>query len=255
MKNISNIPFPHEPVRWKKDEWAIHINHSEVNTEEGIMYEADFTVIKELSAEAALNAFTRQQVDPELDYAAINTIEVNGKLGIDIEVNYEQKVSANIFPPLPASGWLKEGVIYSYGNGAVMVRQPHERTVYAPELTPALFSFYRENTEGQEWIPNEPITINATRIYEGKTYKCIKPHTSQVDWTPLLTLGVLWEEVQQQQEQPPQWVSAEYYKYVVGFEVYDSGKVWKAKNTTHTWIQPALEGNGAISWEYVKDWV
>lgn len=254
MKNISNIPFPHEPVRWKKDEWAIHINHSEVNTEEGIMYEADFTVIKELSAEAALNAFTRQQVDPELDYAAINTIEVNGKLGIDIEVDYEQKVSANIFPPLPESGWLKEGVIYSYGNVAVMVRQPHERTIYAPELTPDLFNFYRENKEGQEWIPQEPVEINNTRTYQGKTYKCILAHVTQSDWTPLLTLGNLWEEVQQQ-EQPPQWLSAEYYKYVVGYEVFDSGKVWRAKNTTHTWIQPALTGDGAISWEYVKDWV
>lgn len=54
---------------------------------------------------------------------------------------------------------------------------------------------------------------------------------------------------------PPQWVSENYYLYVVGYQVYDSGKVWRAKNTTHTWIQPALTGNGAISWEFVKDWI
>lgn len=255
MKNTSTIPFPISPVRWKKDEWAIHVNHAEVNTEEGVMYEAEFTVVKELTAEAAINAFTRQQQDPELDYAAINTIQVDGKNALEIVKEYPVKASASIFPPLPASGYLKEGVIYSYGNGAVMVRQPHERTIYAHELTPALFSFYRENTEGQEWIPNEPIAINATRTYEGKTYKCIQPHTSQEDWTPTLTLGVLWEEVQQQQEQPPQWVSADYYKYTVGYEVFDSGKIWRAKNMTHTWIKPALTGDGAISWEFVKDWV
>jgi hypothetical protein len=54
---------------------------------------------------------------------------------------------------------------------------------------------------------------------------------------------------------PPQWVSENYYLYVVGYQVFDTGKVWRAKNTTHTWIQPALEGNGAISWEFVKDWI
>jgi hypothetical protein len=53
---------------------------------------------------------------------------------------------------------------------------------------------------------------------------------------------------------PPQWVSVDYYKYEVGTQVYDLGKVWEAINKTHTWIQPALEGNGAISWKFVKDW-
>ena len=163
MKNTSTIPFPISPVRWKKDEWAIHVNHAEVNTEEGIMYEADFTVVKELTAEAAINAFTRQQQDPELDNAVINTIEVEGQDAITIKREYEVKASPTIFPQLPATGWLEKGVIYSYQNGAVMVEQAHNRTIYTPEETPALFSFYRENKEGQEWIPQEPVELNNTR--------------------------------------------------------------------------------------------
>lgn len=255
MKNTSTIPFPNKPVRWKKDEWAIHVNHAEVNTEEGVMYEADFTVVKELSAEAAIQAFTRQQEDPELDYAAINTIQVEGKNALEIVKEYAVKASSTIFPALPQTGWMEERVIYSYNNGAVMVRQSHERTIYAPELTPALFTFYRENKEGQEWIPQEPVEINDTRTYQGKTYKCILAHVTQSDWTPILTLGNLWEEVPEQQEQPPQWNTANWIQYVVGYRVYDSGKIWEAINTTHTWIQPALTGNGAISWKYIEDWV
>ena len=42
---------------------------------------------------------------------------------------------------------------------------------------------------------------------------------------------------------------------LLGYQVFDTGKVWRAQNTTHTWIQPAFEGNGAISWEFVKDWI
>ena len=54
---------------------------------------------------------------------------------------------------------------------------------------------------------------------------------------------------------PPQWNTNDYYKYSVGYQVYNKGQVWEAINTTHTWIEPALEGNGAISWKFVKDWV
>lgn len=35
--------------------------------------------------------------------------------------------------------------------------------------------------------------------------------------------------------------------------VKHGSKIWKSKNATHLWIAPALDGNGAISWEFVKD--
>ena len=188
MKNYSTIPPQLTPVKWKKGEWAIFANIQEntdiVEEDSGQRYISDMTVITELTAEAAIQAFTRQQQDPELDYAAINTIQVEGKNALEIVKEYPVKASSTIFPALPESGYLEEGVIYSYNNGAVMVRQSHERTIYAPELTPALFTFYRENKEGQEWIPQEPVELNNTRTYQGKIYKCIQPHVTQSDWTP-----------------------------------------------------------------------
>lgn len=60
--------------------------------------------------------------------------------------------ASTIYPPLPTSGWMEEGVVYSYNRGMVIVRQPHERTIYAPEDTPALFYVYRTNTEGAGWL-------------------------------------------------------------------------------------------------------
>jgi hypothetical protein len=42
---------------------------------------------------------------------------------------------------------------------------------------------------------------------------------------------------------------------MVGTQVYNRGQIWEAINLTHTWIEPALTGNGAISWKFVKDWI
>lgn len=200
MKNKSTVPFPTTPLRWKEGEYAILINHKDNGEqpegEEGNRnrYEADFTVVKELTAEAAIEAFTRSQNDPNLDYKAIFNIEQDGKKAIDVKRDYPVKASANIFPALPDKGEVKEGEIYSYNNGAVMVVQDHERTIYAPELTPALFSFYRPNPEGTEWIAGEQVALNSTRTYGGKTYKCIQAHQTQDGWKPDVT-PTLWKEV------------------------------------------------------------
>lgn len=204
MKTNSNISLPDAPQRWKEGEWAVYINHKDngylptddpMTDRSGQRYEADFTIIKELSAEAAILAFTRQQQDPVLDQQVIDTIEVNGGSALDVPLNYATKASSTIFPALPNSGRLLKGQIFSYNNGAVMVVQNHDRTIYAPELTPALFSFYRKITEGQEWIAGEQVALNATRTYKGNTYKCIQAHQTQESWNPELTVGTLWQVV------------------------------------------------------------
>lgn len=258
MKNISTIPFPITPVRWKENQWAIYTNHKEnpviTEEDEGRRFEADFTIVDELTLDAMIQAYTRKEQDPVLDNAVIHTVEVEGQDAIKIKRDYPVKASPSIFPPLPESGWLEEGVIYSYGNGAVMVTQGHNRTIYSPEETPALFSFYRENTDALTWIPNENVKQGWKRMYNGKQYEVIQPHVTLTGWEPDQT-PALWNEVQQQGVKPPQWNTANWIQYVVGYQVYDSGKVWEAINTTHTWIQPALTGNGAISWKFVKDWV
>jgi hypothetical protein len=199
MKAQSNIPLPSTPERWKEGEYIYYVNHKDngVQTAEnaGKRYEADFTIVKELTAENIINSFTRMTSDPAAEQKVVDNIEVGGRPAIEAKPIYANKVATTIFPLLPASGNLKKGVIYSYANGAVMVMQDHTRTAFAPELTPNLFSFYREVTEGKEWIVGEQIALNATRTYNGKTYKCIQVHQSQAQWNPELTLGTLWQLV------------------------------------------------------------
>jgi len=102
--------------------------------------------------------------------------------------------ATTIYPPLPASGTLIEGDIYSYKGGMVRIEQTHERTIYAPEDTPALFSVYRANTQGAEWVANEKVIAGDERTYAGKTWICLQSHQTLVGWEPEKT-PALWKEV------------------------------------------------------------
>jgi hypothetical protein len=52
-------------------------------------------------------------------------------------------------------------------------------------------------------------------------------------------------------ETSPAWVSQ---VWPANSYVKDDNKIWKAKeNNTFTWIKPATTGDGAISWDFVKD--
>jgi len=102
---------------------------------------------------------------------------------------------AGDYAPLPADGWLEAGAIYGYGGGLVIVRQSHNRTSYAPEDTPALFSVYRaEQTGALAWVANERVEVGTQRTYAGKTWRAIQAHVTQADWTPDVT-PALWAEV------------------------------------------------------------
>jgi hypothetical protein len=199
MKTASNIPIP-KSARWKEGEWVIYVNHVDNGVQpeeqEGRRYEADFTITDSLEAADAINAVTRITADPVMDQKVVDNIEVDGKPAIETKVDYPVKVASTIFPVLPSSGELKIGTIYSYGNGAVMVRQTHNRTIYTPEQTPALFSFYRDNASAElDWIEGEKVEKGWKRTYEGKTYECLQAHQTQSDWMPNVTT-TLWKEVQ-----------------------------------------------------------
>ena len=200
MKTNSNIQFP-KTARWKDGETVVYVNHKDNGVqqegEEGKRYEADFTIVKDTDdITGAIDAFTRMTTDPVQDQLVVDNIEINGILAIDIKKEYATKVSSTIFPPLPSSGTLKVGEIYSYGSGAVMVRQTHERTIYHPEQTPALFSFWRDNASAElAWMDGEKVEKGWKRTFGGKTYECLQTHQTQADWTPTATIGVLWKEV------------------------------------------------------------
>src|SRR5688572_21429379 len=68
--------------------------------------------------------------------------------------NITSSVNANdVFEPLPAQPGapLVKGQVYAYNGGMIIVEQTHERTIYAPEDTPALFTVFRANNEGLQW--------------------------------------------------------------------------------------------------------
>jgi hypothetical protein len=140
--------------------------------------------------------------EPKFDQLVIDNIEVNGKPAIETVNEYATKVSSTIFPPLPANGALKKGQIYSYNNGAVMVVQDHNRTIYTPEETPALFSFYRDNAVALEWMAGEKVELGWTRIWDKKQYEVIQPHMTVVGQTPDLT-PALWKLIPS--EEIPVW--------------------------------------------------
>lgn len=222
MKCQSQNQFPKDPQRWAEGMYICFYNHRDngLLSEEkaGSRYEADFIIADDLGLDCILNNITGAINDPVLDQMITDNIQMDGKSAKF--PTYQTKISASIFPSLPLSGALKKGEIYSYSNGAVMVAQDHIRTIYAPELTPALFSFYREVTEGQPWIAGEQVQINSTRTYNGKTYKCIQAHQTQESWNPELTVGVLWQKFEMSND----WSAGT--SYAISQEVQYLGKIY-----------------------------
>ena len=89
--------------------------------------------------------------------------------------------------------------IYKYESNdgfppLVKAVQDHIRTEHDPKIVPALFSFFRENSDTLEWIPNEYVELGWKRVYGGKTYEVIQAHQTLETWTPDVT-PALWKEV------------------------------------------------------------
>ena len=154
---------------------------------------------------------------------------------------------ADAFPPLPDSGWLEAGVIYQYEGGAVIVRQSHNRTIYAPAETPALFIVYRPDAgDVLEWVAGESVLVGTLRTYEGDTYRCIQSHVTQADWTPDAT-PALWTaavgELAGEEWQP--WTA-----YAIDGVVSYDGTLYKCRQA-HT-SQPGWEPpNVPALWETI----
>jgi len=246
MKTSSNIQFP-QVQRWKEGQFMVVVNQVDNGVqpegEEGKRYTADFTVVDSLDAADAINAVTRITADPVMDQLVVDNIEVNGKPAIETKVDYPTKVATTVFPTLPSSGTLKIGEIYSYGNGAVMVRQTHERTIYTPEQTPALFSFYRDNASAElAWMDGEKVEVGWKRTYGGKTYECLQSHQTQADWTPD-KVPALWKEVVI--PTTGEWAVGVAYK--VGDEVMYLGKKYRCRQA-HTSIATWTPTAAASLW-------
>jgi len=172
--------------------------------------------------------------------------EVGGKIGIPPAMTATSNVDPNAYlgsmvgkagtyKPLPDTGTINAGVIYSYQGDLVICRQTHERTIYAPADTPALFSVYRVAGGLLEWVANEKVLVGDQRTYLAKTYNCIQAHVTQVDWTPDKT-STLWSLV----------VAGTAWAYPVAYKVGDlatyNGSTYKclqAHTSISTWTPTA----------------
>lgn len=120
--------------------------------------------------------------------------------------------------------------LYLSSEGLVKCRQTHNMTIYQPSEVPALFSFFRENTDSLEWIPNEEVKSGWFRFYEGTQYECIQSHMTLESWNPVSTLGVLWKSMK-----PPtnEWAIGVSYK--IGDVVLYKSKTYQCRQA-HTSI-------------------
>lgn len=142
-----------------------------------------------------------------------------------------------------------EGDIDTGYNGLVICMQPHNRTIYPPMDTPALFSFFRENTDDLEWIPNEMVEMGWKRWHEGKQYEVIQPHQTQSDYTPMATLGVLWKEVPQQADEYPVFVHP-----TGAHDVYMAGNIVWYPTLNSTLYRSKIDNNSWSPDEYANGW-
>jgi hypothetical protein len=140
-------------------------------------------------------------------------------------------------PPLPttAGEWV-EVQLYTYGDVFLFCRQRHQRTVFEPHWTPALFSVWQPEQDGLAWIANEAVEAGWLRIYNGRTYECIQKHTTQADWQPP-NVPALWSLVPDGDE----WQSG--FLYQVGAEVARNGIRYLSRRGNNSWT-PGTNDSG-----------
>jgi hypothetical protein len=158
---------------------------------------------------------------------------------------------------LPGVGQpVEKDKIYNYNGKPVKCVQAHNRTIYAPEITPALFSFVRVDDGNLNWIENEEIAVGAIRTYLSQKYEALQKHQSVSSWTPVATLGVLWKYYQEQQtddcEGVKEWTASDHWTtYSIGDRRVDGGALWEVKNVAYTYYQPSGT-YGNFGWTKIK---
>lgn len=155
--------------------------------------------------------------------------------------------ASDVFPELPESGPLQEGEVYAYNGNMVRIEQDHERTIYPPQLTPALITFVRKETGDLEWMMNESIEIGDVRVYNGVKYEAITAHTSLENWTPDQT-PTLWKVIQQGGEIPV-WVQP-----TGGHDAYNKGDRVHFPTSNDPVYESTIDGNVWSPLTYPQGW-
>ena len=98
-------------------------------------------------------------------------------------------------PALPDEGEIIKDKLYKWEGIVVRCRQTHQRTIYDPTETLALFTVYRKETADMGWIAGEKVDVGTVRVFKEVTYEAIQAHVTQEDWTPDKTTS-LWRVVE-----------------------------------------------------------
>lgn len=152
--------------------------------------------------------------------------------------------------PMPEIGELCEiNNYYFYGGDILKCRQTHNRTIYNPKDTPALFSYFRGSSDFIEWMPNEEVQVGWERIYNSLRYRCIQSHMTQASWTPDV-VPALWMEVQEEGTLS-EWVqpTGAQDAYNKGDMVIFEGSVYQSTLDANVWSPTAYP----VAWEWLYD--
>jgi hypothetical protein len=159
--------------------------------------------------------------------------------GAEGEVGFLESVKdlATTYNPLPDSGWIEAGHLYSYESRLVICRQSHYRTIYPPEQTPALFAVYRVDADDVlDWIANENVVVGTKRKYLDKVYQCLQAHMTLENWTPPAT-PALWQEVVETPIEYLPWKqpTGAHDAYNIGDKVTFNGHLWESLINANVW--------------------
>lgn len=147
--------------------------------------------MKEIKYPNNLNFWTAKDATGEIIHTGMTEPDQVTTTGQDEIMGSEN--ADDVYEPLPDKGQLKQGDIYSYDGGMVIIEQDHERTIYPPVQTPALITFYRKEVGKLQWIENEQVEVGMRRWFDGIEYIAILAHMTQLDWIPPEE-ETLWEE-------------------------------------------------------------
>lgn len=138
---------------------------------------------------------------------------------------------------LPEFGEIEVGM-YNYQGQVVFCHQKHDRTIYEPIQTPALFSFFRVNTDELEWIINEKVESGWKIMYEGIQYECIQSHMTLEGWTPDKT-ATLWKLAATGEILPWGQPTGAHDAYNIGDKVSFNGSNYESLINANVWSPAA----------------
>jgi len=93
---------------------------------------------------------------------------------------------AALYPEWRVGLAVKVGEVYQWDGTLVEVVQAHTTQAdWTPDKVPALFRIFRTPTVGTPaWQPNIAVKVDELFTHDGKTYRVVQAHTTQVGWEP-----------------------------------------------------------------------